>query len=304
MDDAELDRLFELPLAEFVSARNALAKALKKAGQGAEAKTIEKLARPTLPAWVLNQLARTRRASLGTYLAALDRVRAAQLAALSDVPVDGLSLREVMREEREATEVVAQRIEALLQEAGHAASRPAVDRVLRALRGAALDPEGRSRLEAGRLLLDYEASGFGSLAAGIDAPASPPVTSASPAPAPAPADPPIDLEQERRRRDLARQREEEETRRKEAEARREAEERRRAHEQKLEATRRQVAALTEAEQRLASEALAAQRELGEARRRLEEAESTAARLEGRLEEAKSKRREAETQLGELLSSPP
>lgn len=49
--DEEIDRLFQLPLADFTAARNALAK-----DAGAEGKTIKTLTKPPVAAWAVNQL--------------------------------------------------------------------------------------------------------------------------------------------------------------------------------------------------------------------------------------------------------
>ena len=49
--DSPLDRLYQLPLSEFVSARNALAKE-----SGTDSAEIRSLPKPSLPAWAVNQL--------------------------------------------------------------------------------------------------------------------------------------------------------------------------------------------------------------------------------------------------------
>jgi len=51
-----IDALFQLPPAEFTAARNALATVLKKEGDGETAERIKHLPRPTVSAWVANQL--------------------------------------------------------------------------------------------------------------------------------------------------------------------------------------------------------------------------------------------------------
>jgi len=52
----EIDALFKLPLGEFTPARNALAARLKKAGEQAEADAVKALPKPSVAAWVVNQL--------------------------------------------------------------------------------------------------------------------------------------------------------------------------------------------------------------------------------------------------------
>ena len=53
---AEIDNLYQLPLSDFTGARNALA-ARVRGEQGTEAAAaIKSLAKPSIPAWVVNQL--------------------------------------------------------------------------------------------------------------------------------------------------------------------------------------------------------------------------------------------------------
>lgn len=54
--ESELDRLYQVPAAAFVAERNALAKALRAAGDRAGADEISRLTRPSPVAWTVNQL--------------------------------------------------------------------------------------------------------------------------------------------------------------------------------------------------------------------------------------------------------
>src|SRR5579872_3059426 len=49
--EAEIDRLYQLPLDEFTEARNAVAK-----DAGGEAGRVRALGKPSVPAWIVNQL--------------------------------------------------------------------------------------------------------------------------------------------------------------------------------------------------------------------------------------------------------
>src|SRR5829696_4766182 len=53
------DRVYGLPLDEFTAARDALAKDLRKGAHRAAAEWVKALRKPSGPAWVVNQLART-----------------------------------------------------------------------------------------------------------------------------------------------------------------------------------------------------------------------------------------------------
>ena len=58
--DGDLDRLYQLPLSEFTSARNELARELRAQGEREKADEIKQLRKPTAAVWVVNQLARER----------------------------------------------------------------------------------------------------------------------------------------------------------------------------------------------------------------------------------------------------
>jgi hypothetical protein len=165
--ESELDRLYALPLAEFVGARKELAKKLKAAGDAEAAREALALPRPALAAWVLNQLSRREREVVAAVLASLDRQRELQLGAL-DGALDAAALTKARAAEREAVATARDRAAALLEEGGHAASKTNLDRVLKALRAAALDPASRDLLERGRLLEEEVAGGFDAVASQLD----------------------------------------------------------------------------------------------------------------------------------------
>jgi len=52
----DVDELFKLPLAEFIDARNSLAKQLKQSGRTDDANLVKTLAKPSVSAWTVNQL--------------------------------------------------------------------------------------------------------------------------------------------------------------------------------------------------------------------------------------------------------
>ncbi|MGH9333009.1 MAG: hypothetical protein ACRD21_04585, partial [Vicinamibacteria bacterium] len=54
--DEELDRLYQVPLGDLVRARNDLAAALKKSGDGAAAERVKEISKPSASAWAVNQL--------------------------------------------------------------------------------------------------------------------------------------------------------------------------------------------------------------------------------------------------------
>jgi hypothetical protein len=157
--DAELDRLYGLPLEEFTPARNELAARLRREGDKDAAVEVKGLPKPSRVAWVLNRLARDEPELVRRLLAAGDALRRAQQEALGGGGGD--ELREAIAAEREA-----------VRELAHAARRHApdlsqamVDRVHASLGAVAGNDEARAQLERGRATEEFERVGFPSLAA-------------------------------------------------------------------------------------------------------------------------------------------
>ena len=156
--DAHIDRLYGLPLDEFTAARNEAAKELRESGDRDAADTVKSLRKPSAAAWALNRAARERPGELKAFLEAATRLADAQQALLESGDRDALN--EALEDERAAAAALAGAAEEL---GGGAASLR--DRVDATLRAALTDEDVRARLEAGRLVEDHEASGFGALAA-------------------------------------------------------------------------------------------------------------------------------------------
>ena len=161
--EAELDGLYDIPPPSFIPARNDLAQRLKQAGQADAAERVKQLRKPTVVLWAVNQLARRHRDEVRALLAAGDRLRVAQEAALRG---DSQQLRAATAEERKILLSLTQQGEELLREAGHSAD---ARRIAGTLRAAAVDETGRELLEQGRLSEELEATGFGAFA-GMDIP--------------------------------------------------------------------------------------------------------------------------------------
>src|SRR5881398_2832944 len=76
--DAEIDSLFRLPLAEFTSARNALATQLRKSGRADDAQRVKSLVKPPATAWVVNQVYWQNPKAIDELISMTARVRKAQ----------------------------------------------------------------------------------------------------------------------------------------------------------------------------------------------------------------------------------
>lgn len=157
--EEEIDRLYDLPLGDFVFARNDLAKALRKAGERDAADEVKGLTKPTVSAWAVNQLARRERDGVRVLLAAGERLREAQASVLSGGSPG--ELREASEAERAAVATLVRAAERILADAGHAPTEATLARVGETLRAAAVDEEGRELLARGRVTRDRDATGFG-----------------------------------------------------------------------------------------------------------------------------------------------
>jgi hypothetical protein len=153
-----LDPLFEVPLDEFVGVRNELARRLRKEGRDEQAAEVAALRRPTVPVWVVNQLARRQRRDVDLLLDAGHRLRAAQAESKPEEARDAFA--KARDAEREAMLRLRAGAEELLAAERGTASPALVDRVLATLRAAAVSEEGRELLARGRLTKELETTGF------------------------------------------------------------------------------------------------------------------------------------------------
>ena len=157
---AEIDALFQRPLAEFTGARNALAKRLKSEGRELDAQRVKSLAKPPATAWAVNQLYWQDPKAIERLLTLGERVRKAQTGQLRNA-----DLRALLEEKKQMTTALLAKTSAILEKAGHAASPDAVRRVSATLESLAAWGGVEGVPEAGRLTADLEPPGFDVLAA-------------------------------------------------------------------------------------------------------------------------------------------
>jgi hypothetical protein len=165
--DGEMDALFQLPLAEFTAARNALASRLKKAGRAEDAERVKSTQKPPATAWAVNQLYWRHPKDVEALLAAGERFRKAQAAQLAGKNVD---LRDLLNERRDALATLMSRASSILREAGHGASPDATRRVGTTLEALAAFGESNGAPQAGRLQDDLDPPGFEAIAALVPRP--------------------------------------------------------------------------------------------------------------------------------------
>jgi len=155
-----VDELFLLPLREFTAARDRLAAQLVAAKQRDRAREVKELQRPTVAAWVVNQLAHRHRAAVRRLLDAGAVLRRAQYALGRRGSADDFRAATKRRQEtlRELRALAAQ----LLREAGSAAH---LDAVLATLEAASVDPAAAKAVTTGRLSRELpRPAGFGDAA--------------------------------------------------------------------------------------------------------------------------------------------
>ena len=155
----EIDRLFGLPLNEFISARNELARRLKNDGDGGGADEIRALGKPSVSAWTINQLSRRELDAVRDLLNAGEAVRKAQKRLLREAGTPD-SLRDALAKERKAIDSLIKRARSVLETAGRPTTEGMLQRIAATLQVAAVENDGRELLKAGRLTVDLEPTGF------------------------------------------------------------------------------------------------------------------------------------------------
>ena len=161
--DAEIDALFRLSLAEFTSARNALAARLGKAGRAIDAERVKSLGKPPAPAWAVNQLYWQDPEAIDQLLGVAERIRKAQTGRLKNADLRGL-----LDEKKRRMSELMEQASAILGAAGHAASPDAMRRVSATLESLAVWGKTEGGPRAGRLTADLDPPGFDALAAVMD----------------------------------------------------------------------------------------------------------------------------------------
>ena len=155
---AEVDALFKLPLGEFTPARNALVAQLKKAGRQDEASEAKALTKPSVSAWVVNQLYWRHRGLFDRLIEAGDRMRRAQAAQMT-----GDAAREPANARREVLTALIKIAEGLLLGGDYGATRDMLRRVTTTLEALSSYGSLPDAPPAGRLTDDVEPPGFEAL---------------------------------------------------------------------------------------------------------------------------------------------
>ena len=148
----ETEKLYGLHPSEFTAARNARAKELKKDDPELAA-AVAALPKPSVAAAALNELLREDPSEVRALIQSGKRLRQAQEAAVSGKK--GADLNEAVQEHRTALDRVQRDLRR------RKLSGPTLEKAIKTLRVASVDPELQPLLERGILHEDLAASGFG-----------------------------------------------------------------------------------------------------------------------------------------------
>ncbi len=154
--EQEIDRLYSLPLAEFIGERNGLAKSLRSGGDRQAADEVKALAKPSVTAWAVNALYHHERQRFEALLEAATAVRAA-LAGEGD-------RRKAEAARRKALQALLGKAAKILAKAGHAATPANRQRMSHTLETLAARDPTIDGPRPGRLTADLEPQGFDVLA--------------------------------------------------------------------------------------------------------------------------------------------
>jgi hypothetical protein len=152
-----VDELYLLPAGEFIATRDRLAAKLAAAEQRDRAREVKALRRPSVAAWVVNQLAHRHGAALRRLIDAGEVLRRAQRRVVRGGGAD--ELRAAAQSRREALRELRGLAGPILRQVG---SAPHLDDVLATLEAASVDPGAAKAVTSGRLARELpRPSGFG-----------------------------------------------------------------------------------------------------------------------------------------------
>lgn len=147
--------LYALPPADFTAARDELARQARSAGQRDDAAVIKKLARPTVSAWLVNQLVRAAQQPMRRLYELGEALHAAQQELAGD------RLRELSAQRRQLIAELMPEVSRLAADSGVTASGSALDEVRATLEAALADEGAREAVRSGQLTRALRYAGLG-----------------------------------------------------------------------------------------------------------------------------------------------
>jgi hypothetical protein len=155
--------LYALPPTQFRAARDERAAQARAAGQRDTAAQIKRLSRPTVSAWLVNQLARHAAEPLGEWLDLGEQLREAQRT------LAGGRLTELSRRRRELAGALTAAAGRLAADAGAAAGPQVMREVEGTLDTALADPDAAALVRSGQLAKPLSYAGLGTVDLGAPA---------------------------------------------------------------------------------------------------------------------------------------
>lgn len=153
--EAEIDRLYSVPLSQFVPARNDLVTRLRQEKRRDEAGRVKRLVKPSVAAWTVNQLYWKRRPMWDALMLAGDELR--RQAG------DPSTHSRLMQQRRQALRTLLAQAEGILTEGGHALGASTLKQIHDTLEAASIYGESLPDEPAGRLTRVLEPPGFEAL---------------------------------------------------------------------------------------------------------------------------------------------
>jgi hypothetical protein len=164
----EADKLYGLPMEDFVAQRDALAKRLRAEGRRAEADEVKALRKPSVAAWAVNQVVRSQPKEARALWKAGDDLIGAQEALLAGKG-DAAALRTAVEDERAAVDGLLEAARGLLTGEGRDLGETTIERVRETLHAGAIDAEAREDVAAGRAVRERAHAGLGPFGAAPEA---------------------------------------------------------------------------------------------------------------------------------------
>jgi hypothetical protein len=153
--DAAVIELYGLAPEDFTAARNQLAKTARDAGDERASTTLKALRKPTLAAWLANQLVRIDPAGIDDLTTLGEELQAAHLSG------DGARVRELTRVRRNLVRSLVKTSRAHAESLGRPVSEPAAVKLTETLEAALVDRGAAQLLRTGQLTSAMRHVGFG-----------------------------------------------------------------------------------------------------------------------------------------------
>ncbi len=163
----DLDALYRLPLAQFVSARDALAAELRKSGRREDAAHVKSQARPSPPAWAVNQVHHAHPELLQALREAGELLKDAQRRG------DAADFADATRARNGALAACEGAARDALTSGGHATAHATLRAVTRTLEAIAAAGDAGVEPAVGRLVRELAPPGFDALGDGFEAAIAP-----------------------------------------------------------------------------------------------------------------------------------